>query len=112
MGPDRLAALLDRFRIETSLFHTGPMCGVTTFEPRPGRGFLHVLRRGEMEVTHPDDGGGLTKVTLRRPTLLFYPRPLRHAFHNPPVEAQTSPALRWTSQGVAPIRCWVRCLRP
>lgn len=83
---DRLSALLERFRVRAQLFHTGPLCGVTTFAARPGRGFLHVLRRGEMAVTHQVAGGGLVRHEVDRPSLLFYPRPLEHAFHNAPDE--------------------------
>ena len=49
---DRLSAVLDRFRVRASLFHAGELCGRQTFEPQPGRAFLHVLRRGAMEVRH------------------------------------------------------------
>nr|MBP8225921.1 cupin domain-containing protein [Acidovorax sp.] len=49
---DRLSPLLERFRVRAHLFHNGPLCGVTHFAAAPGRGFLHVLRRGEMVVTH------------------------------------------------------------
>ena len=83
---DRLSPLLDRFRVRTRVFHTGPLCGVTTFAAQPGRGFLHVLRRGEMEVTHRGAGGRLEHRTIDRPSLLFYPRPLEHSFHNAPTE--------------------------
>jgi AraC-like DNA-binding protein len=87
---DRLSALLDRFRVRTQLFHSGPLCGVTTFDARPGRGFLHVLRRGEMRVTHARPAGRMRGVKralhLAEPTLLFYPRPLAHEFHNAPVD--------------------------
>lgn len=87
MGPvDRLSALLERFRVRAHLFHTGPLCGVTAFDARPGRGFLHVLRRGEMAVTHQGDDGRLERIEVDRPSLLFYPRPLDHAFHNAPTE--------------------------
>ncbi|MFE3029624.1 AraC family transcriptional regulator [Nocardia tengchongensis] len=81
---DRISPLLDRFRVRTHLFHTGPLCGVTTFDARAGRGFLHVLRRGEMEMEHPRVGGRVEKRRIDRPSLLFYPRPLDHAFHNAP----------------------------
>lgn len=81
---DRLTPLLDRFRVRTRVFHTGPLCGVTTFAAHPGRGFLHVLRRGEMEVTHRGTGGRLERRRIERPSLLFYPRPLEHCFHNAP----------------------------
>lgn len=85
-SPDRLSPLLERFRVRTRLFHTGPLCGVTTFAALPGRGFLHVLRRGEMDVTYQEVGGRLEHRHVAEPALLFYPRPLEHAFHNAPTE--------------------------
>lgn len=83
---DRLSSLLERFRVRTQLFHAGPLCGVTRFPAEQGRGFLHVLRRGEMVVTHPARAGLSRRITVREPSLLFYPRPLAHHFHNPPAE--------------------------
>jgi AraC-like DNA-binding protein len=83
---DRLAPLLQRFRVTTRLFHAGPLCGVTTFPARPGRGFLHILRDGEMAVTHREPGGAVKRIEIDRPTLLFYPRALEHAFHNAPTD--------------------------
>ncbi|KUL41219.1 AraC family transcriptional regulator [Actinoplanes awajinensis] len=81
---DRLGPLLQRFRVTTRLFHTGPLCGVTTFAAQPGRGFLHILRRGDMAVTHREPGGAVRRIEIDRPSLIFYPRPLEHAFHNAP----------------------------
>lgn len=83
---DRISPLLERFRVRTRLFHAGPLCGVTTFAAVPGRGFLHVLRRGEMTVTHIGAHGDAEHHTIDRPSLLLYPRPLEHAFHNAPVD--------------------------
>ncbi len=83
---DRLSALLDRFRVHTHLFHAGELCGVTHFDAQVGRGFLHVLRRGEMVVTHRPRSGAPRKIKVSEPTLLFYPRPLEHQFHNAPTE--------------------------
>jgi AraC-like DNA-binding protein len=83
---DRLSSLLERFRVHAHLFHAGPLCGVTHFAARPGRGFLHVLRRGQMSLTHRANSGASRRVRLRAPTVLFYPRPLAHDFHNAPVE--------------------------
>ncbi|MDR7334264.1 AraC family transcriptional regulator [Roseateles asaccharophilus] len=83
---DRLSPLLDRFRVRASLFHNGPLCGVTRFDARPGRGFLHVMRNGEMEVHHAADSGLVQRVVVREPSLVFYPRPLAHDFHNAPTE--------------------------
>lgn len=81
---DRLTALLTRFRISTSLFHTGALSGVTNFPPQPGRGYLHVLRRGALEVTYLDDRGKFQRASVERPTVLFFPRPVTHTFHNAP----------------------------
>ena len=83
---DRLSSLLERFRVRAHLFHAGPLCGVTHFAAQPGRGFLHVLRRGEMALTHRAKSGAPRRIRLREPSLLFYPRPLAHDFHNAPVE--------------------------
>jgi AraC-like DNA-binding protein len=83
---DRLSGLLERFRIQAHLFHSGPLCGVSSFAAEPGRGFLHVLRRGEMWVTHRRGSGVKQRIHVKEPTLLFYPRPLAHDFHNAPIE--------------------------
>ncbi len=83
---DRLSSLLERFRVRAHLFHSGPLCGVTHFAAAPGRGFLHVLRRGEMVVTHQPHAGPPERLEVCEPSLLFYPRPLEHYFHNAPAE--------------------------
>ncbi|MEN7529477.1 MULTISPECIES: AraC family transcriptional regulator [unclassified Cupriavidus] len=81
---DRLSALLERFRIHAHLFHSGPLCGISRFN-EPARGFLHVMRDGEMTVTHRTKGLP-RELSIREPSLLFYPRPAIHTFHNPPAE--------------------------
>lgn len=83
---DRLSALMERFRVRAHLFHAGPLCGLTQFDAQPGRGFVHVLRRGELVVTHPPRSGAPARIEVAEPTLLFYPRPVAHAFHNAPEE--------------------------
>lgn len=83
---DRLSGLLERFRVRAHLLHTGPLCGVSHFGAAEGRGFLHVLRRGQMQVTHPARSGAPRRLAIAEPTLLFYPRPLAHDFHNAPAE--------------------------
>ncbi|WP_372017600.1 AraC family transcriptional regulator [Pseudoxanthomonas sp. 10H] len=82
---DRLTPVLERFRVQASLFHSGPLCGHQVFDARPGRGFLHVLRRGEMEMLHRD-GARMTRTHLDQPTLLLFPRAVHHEFINPPVD--------------------------
>lgn len=83
---DRLSALFERFRVRARLFHQGPLCGVTRFAAQPGLGFLHVMRRGEMTITHRPRSGTPRRVAVREPSLVFYPRPLAHDFHNAPAE--------------------------
>jgi len=85
-GVDRLSALLDRFRVRAALFHSGALCGTNKFEAIPGRAFLHVLRRGSMEVRHPSRSGLQRKIDISEPTLLLYSRPVEHVFINPPRE--------------------------
>lgn len=83
---DRLSSLLERFSVRAHLFHNGPLCGVTHFAAEPGLGFLHVMRRGSMTVTHKARSGAPRKVQVNEPALIFYPRPLAHDFHNAPQE--------------------------
>jgi AraC-like DNA-binding protein len=83
---DRLSPLFERFRVRASLFHAGPLCGVTHFDARPGRGFLHVMRNGEMEIRHAAGSGLVERIVVSEPSLVFYPRPLAHDFHNAPAE--------------------------
>jgi AraC-like DNA-binding protein len=83
---DRLSSLLERFQVSARLFHTGALCGVTSFDALPGRGFFHVLRKGSMVLTHHQGAGVLQRLEVNEPTLFFYPQPLAHQFHNAPVE--------------------------
>jgi AraC-like DNA-binding protein len=83
---DRLSPLMERFHVRAHLFHAGALCGLTQFDARPGRGFLHVLRRGELVVTHRPRSGVSRRIEVTEPSLLFYPRPLAHRFHNAPAE--------------------------
>lgn len=81
---DRLSTLLDRFHVRASLFHTGALCGRTTFDAQPDRAFLHVLRRGQLLIEHPKHAGAPRRVVVDEPTLLLYPRAVHHTFVNPP----------------------------
>ncbi len=83
---DRLSAVLERFRVRAALFHAGPLCGVTHFAAQEGRAFLHVLQRGSMELSHPARSGAPRRLKISEPTLLLYPRPFAHDFHNAPAE--------------------------
>ncbi|HEX5372335.1 MAG TPA: AraC family transcriptional regulator [Aquabacterium sp.] len=83
---DRLSGLLERFRVRAQLFHTGALCGLSHFDAGEGRGYLHVLRRGTLEVSHPGERRLPQRLAFHEPTLLLYARPLTHRFHNPPQE--------------------------
>lgn len=98
---DRLAGLLDNFRFQARLHHSGPLCGLTSFDAAQGHGFLHVLRRGHLEVSHPDHREVPAALHLDAPTLLFYPRPLTHRFHNPPQAASDFTCARLTFEAGA-----------
>ena len=50
---DRLSGLLERFPVRAQLSFTGTLCGVQSFAPPPGTGYLHVLRRGTLKVICP-----------------------------------------------------------
>lgn len=86
-GPalDRLAGVMERFHVHAALFHAGPLCGLHVFEERPGRAFLHVLRRGAMEMRHQAEGRWIT-TAITEPSLLLFTRAVHHAFVNPPVD--------------------------
>ncbi|MEO8410968.1 MAG: AraC family transcriptional regulator [Propionivibrio sp.] len=83
---DRLSSLLERFRVRAHLLHSGALCGLTQFDVQPGRGFLHVLRRGKMVVVHRPASGLLLRQPVQAPSLLFYPRPIAHQFENAPLD--------------------------
>ncbi|KUF05860.1 AraC family transcriptional regulator [Leucobacter sp. G161] len=78
MNPiDRLDALLRRFAVRAQQFYDGTLCHTRDFEAVPGRGFLHVLRRGSMTVS---DGTGRVPREITEPSVLLYPRAHEHVF--------------------------------
>lgn len=83
---DRLSGLLERFRVHARLHHTGMLCGISQFDGEVGQGYLHVLRRGELTVSHPGTKELPGRLHFGEPTLLLYPRPITHRFQNPPAD--------------------------
>lgn len=81
---DRLSGLLAQFKVRARLFHRGPLCGVSRFPAEPGRGFLHVMKRGELALRHGAGGALPRSLRITEPSLLFYPQALTHEFRNPP----------------------------
>lgn len=102
---DRLSNLLERFRLQATLFHEGALCGRTVFDARPHRAFLHVLRRGELVIEHPRGNGVGRRIELKEPSLIFYPRAVTHTFVNPPCEGSdfTCATLRFDGGDLHPI---------
>lgn len=83
---DRLSGILERFRVHAQLHHSGALCGLNHFDACEGHGYLHVLRRGQLEVSHLGARDVPQSMRFDEPTLLLYPRPFTHRFHNPPLE--------------------------
>lgn len=98
---DRLSGLLERFRVRAQLHHCGPLCGRVHFAASDGHGYLHVLRRGRLRVSHPGARGVPATLGFDEPTLLFYPRPLTHRFHNPPSDGADFTCARLDFEGGA-----------
>lgn len=98
---DRLSGILERFRVQAQLHHTGALCGLSHFDACDGHGYLHVLRRGTLEVSHPGSHEVPQALRLDEPTLLLYPRPFTHRFHNPPVDGSDFTCARLAFDGGA-----------
>ena len=73
---DRLDALLQRFSVTARMFHAGALCGITEYPATPDIGQLHLVRRGPVQAQH----GSQRRETIDVPSVIFYPRPLRHRF--------------------------------
>lgn len=108
---DRLTGLLERFRVHAHLHHSGALCGHHLFDAGEGHGYLHVLRRGELKVSHPDAREVPGSMHFDEPALLLYPRPLTHRFHNPPVEGPDFTCARLSFEG-GPHHPLARALPP
>ncbi|HEU0307354.1 MAG TPA: AraC family transcriptional regulator [Lysobacter sp.] len=73
---DRLESLLARFSMRAQMFHSGNLCGINDLEPDGDSGQLHLIRQGQVDVSH----GGKVALRIATPSLLMYPRPLPHRF--------------------------------
>jgi len=99
---DRLSGVLERFRVRAQLHHAGAMCGLHHFDAGEGYGYLHLLRRGSLRVSHPGAARDVpSPLRLQEPTLLLYPRPLTHVFHNPPAQGPDFTCARLLFEGGA-----------
>jgi len=80
--PDRLASLLTHFAVRAQTFQTGVLCGIHSVPTPLGRGQLHLVRQGTVEVHH----GALEPLRITEPSLLLYPQGLAHRFVTDPHE--------------------------
>ncbi len=96
---DRLSGILERFRVQAQLHYSGAICGLKHFDACEGHGYLHVLRRGRLEVSHPGARDVPASMHFDEPSLLLYPRPLTHRFHNPPAEGSDFTCARLAFDG-------------
>jgi len=77
---DRLSQVLDRLSISATVFYTGAICGVSSFEdPAQQHGHLHVVKRGCLTI----DGQGRKAIKITEPSLVFFPRPMSHRLSSP-----------------------------
>jgi len=77
---DRLETLLRHFSVTSNVFHSGALCGVNELGEEEGAGQLHLVRSGEVGVSH----GGAEVLRVSGPCLLLYPRPMAHRFITDP----------------------------
>jgi len=73
---DRLESLLAHFAVHARMFHSGALCGLNEVPTLPDTGQLHLIKLGPVEVTHE----GESPLYVVEPSLLLYPRPLKHRF--------------------------------
>jgi AraC-like DNA-binding protein len=81
---DQLSVILQRFSMNTEVFFTGSLCGVSNFSREPNQGHLHLLRSGELTII---DEKGKSEL-INEPTVLYFPTPHAHRIigseENPP----------------------------
>ena len=70
---DYLAPFFERFSLSARMFYSGQLCGISPKLDEQA-GYLHVLRKGTLTVTHPN----ARQLVLDTPSILFFPRPHLH----------------------------------
>jgi AraC-like DNA-binding protein len=74
---DRLSPFFSRFSLAARVFYSGRLCGLSSDHESQQAGHLHVLRQGRLRIVQP----GKRPRVIDEPSVLFYPRPMRHQFH-------------------------------
>lgn len=72
---DRLVWLLDRFELRAQVFQAGPASDASRYDAGEGRGHIHVLRRGCLDV----QTRGEPPVRVEEPSLVLYMNPTDHS---------------------------------
>lgn len=71
---DRLVWLLNCFELRARVFQAGPLCESARYDAEHGLGYIHVLRRGTLQVKT----AGQPAFLLEEPSLFFYMNPTSH----------------------------------
>lgn len=77
---DRLAPLLERFHLAASVFYSGALCGLASFDEADGVGHLHLIDRGSVLLA-PRAGGDLEPLPV--PSLVLFAKPTTHRLFVP-----------------------------
>jgi AraC-like DNA-binding protein len=77
---DKLSTLIGRQTFNARVFFNGKFCDANEFPADAVAGHLHVLRDGPVVFTHE----GALPVQLDAPSMVFYPRGMRHRLEVPP----------------------------
>ena len=73
---DLLSQLMEHFSIRTGVFHSGHLCGISSFKERKvNQGHLHVLNRGDLKLSHADDK---TQI-FTQPCVIYLPNSAPHS---------------------------------
>lgn len=73
---DQLSPFFARFSLFARVFYSGRLCGSSGDHRSEHVGHLHVLRRGKLRILQ----SGKKPRTINEPSVLFFPRPIRHRF--------------------------------
>jgi AraC-like DNA-binding protein len=73
---DQLSPFFARFTLFARVFYSGTLCGSSGDHRTEREGHLHVLRRGKLRIFQ----SGKKPRAIEKPSVLFYPRPMRHRF--------------------------------
>jgi AraC-like DNA-binding protein len=71
---DRLVDILKRFQLQARVFQSGRVCETADFVDPEGMGYLHILQRGQIEVTSESHD----PLTLNAPAMFFYMHSTEH----------------------------------